>query len=55
MDIFDELCKYIRFVIDNIRTFDSCRSVYMISWNEGRLSAYEDILDYLESNYDNEI
>lgn len=52
MDIFDELCGYIRLVIDSIRR-DS--AACLTAWEEGRISAYEDILDYLLGDYDDEI
>ena len=55
MDIFDELCGYIRLVINNIRQHEFDSATGLTAWEKGRISAYEDILGYLESNYDDEI
>lgn len=50
MEIIDELCRYIRLVIDNIQQHKFYSATGLTAWDKGRISAYEDILNYLESN-----
>lgn len=51
----DELRGYIRLVLDNFQLLASNSATGLTAWEKGRFSAYEDILDYLEGDYDDEI
>jgi hypothetical protein len=55
MEIIDELCRYIHFVIDSIQQHKFDSATGLTAWEKGRISAYEDILNYLESSYGDEI